>query len=98
METKKTVLSFEEFIEQGKTGDDSIHGQIGMTHDDVPATDAGEIGHDMMADQPEPAVEPVATDSDNTMPVHMMDDETGEAETTAEPNVQIEEPKDSGVK
>lgn len=97
MENKKTVLSFEEFVRQGQTGDDLTHGEIGMTHDDVPATDAGEIGHDMMADQPEPAVEP-NPNSDNTMPVHMMDDETGEAEVTAEPNIQIEEPKDSDAK
>lgn len=107
MDSTNRILSFEEFVKQGTPGDDSMGSQTDMPTMDVPSTDSDLDGQSnmgdmdgMTSDSPVPAQTPASNDTEHNVPVHMMDDETGEAEAEvpAEPNVQIEEPTGSDVK
>lgn len=97
METNNsTILSFEDFVKQ------NAHGQVGLEQpadmmtgqDEIPTaddelTDEIPMGNEM----PVPAEEPTG-DSSHNVPVHMTDDETGEAtaETPAvDANVMIDD-------
>lgn len=107
MESTNKILSFWEFSKLGSTGDNSMGTQLDMPMTDVPSTDSEISGQASTGDHtytsvnsPMPAQAPNAEDTENNVPVHMIDDQTGEAEaeTQAEPNVQIEGPTGSDEK
>ena len=96
---KSTILSFEDFVKQNAQGQvgpemptateiEPMQDEIPMTGDEPTMMDEP-IGNDM----PVPAEEP--TEDDTDAKVHMMDDETGEADAPAvDANVMMDdEPK-----
>jgi hypothetical protein len=99
METNNsTILSFEDFVKQnlqGQVGSEMPATEIEPMQDEIPMTGDEPtmmdepIGNDM----PVPAEEP--TEDDTDAKVHMMDDETGEADAPAvDANVMMDdEPK-----
>jgi len=95
---KSTILSFEDFVKQnaqGQVGSEMPATEITPMQDEIPMTGDEPtmmdepIGNDM----PVPAEEP--TEDDTDAKVHMMDDETGEADAPAvDANVMMDdEPK-----
>ena len=107
MDSTNKILSFEEFVKQGQHGETSMDGHPEMMPTEVEPTGTDSIdqvgsGEEVPTTSSEPvaAEPPVTSDTDHNVPVHMMDDTTGEAEaqTGAEPNVSIEEPTSSEKK
>lgn len=83
------ILSFEEFVNMGDSGAEMQPAGIEAPATDLETpTDGSEL--------PVPAEEPTMDGPEHNVPVHMTDDESGEAEAEApvvDANVSVEEPK-----